>query len=70
MAIHRLKTWPAYFEAIRQHTKGFELRKDDRGFEVGDLLILEEYDPSREHYTGQIEERLVTFIVRQSSSFL
>ena len=45
MKIHELKTLPEYFEQVWQYRKSFELRKDDRPFEVGDRLRLVEYDP-------------------------
>ena len=50
--VHELKTWPKYFEAIVENTKTFEIRKNDRGFEVGDVLELLEFDPEREAFTG------------------
>lgn len=43
--IHTLKTWPAYFAAIERGDKLFEVRRDDRGFQKGDVLNLVEYDP-------------------------
>lgn len=64
---HRLKTWPEYFEAIASGAKTFEVRRDDRGFAVGDMLVLEEWDPSPEMpdiakgYTGRILKRLVSY---------
>lgn len=45
---HRLKTWPEPFQAVAEGRKLFEYRRDDRGFAVGDELVLEEWDPS--HY--------------------
>ena len=43
MAIHELKTDPAVFKAVVVvGDKNFELRKNDRAFEVGDLLLLQE----------------------------
>jgi hypothetical protein len=47
---HHLKTWPNAFAAVVAGTKRFEWRKDDRGFEVGDVLVLKEYDPHRRDY--------------------
>lgn len=49
---HRLKTWPDYFQAVLTGRKQFELRRDDRGFEPGDLLELVEFDPKRGRETG------------------
>jgi hypothetical protein len=43
--IHHLKTWPVFFQPIRDGSKTFEIRKNDRDFQIGDILILEEFDP-------------------------
>ena len=43
MEIHRLKTLPTFFEQTRIGKKTFELRKNDRNFQVGDWLKLEEH---------------------------
>lgn len=50
---HKLKIWPEFFEAILDGTKRFEIRKDDRGFAVGDILHLEEWNPESKSYTGR-----------------
>lgn len=50
---HKLKTWPQYFDAVMDGSKRFEVRKDDRFFQVGDFLWLEEWSPEREDYTGR-----------------
>lgn len=46
--MHFLKTWPQYFEQIRLKRKTFEIRKDDRGFMLGDQLCLEEWVPKED----------------------
>ena len=61
--IHKLKTWPEYFQAVRSGKKNFEIRKNDRDYQVDDTLILEEYDPAT-GYTGEIPLKLeVTYIL-------
>jgi hypothetical protein len=39
---HYLKTETEYYQAIERGLKKFELRKNDRNFQVGDMLHLEE----------------------------
>ena len=62
--IHELKTWPEYYSQVRDGHKRFELRKDDRGFAVNDLLILREFDPDEQTYTGCVTVAVVTSVVR------
>ncbi|WP_306274158.1 ASCH/PUA domain-containing protein [Parageobacillus thermoglucosidasius] len=59
---HRLKTWPEYFEAVLSGKKTFEIRKNDRDFRVNDLLLLQEYNPKTEEYTGREVLVEVTYI--------
>lgn len=43
---HELKCWPEFFEPTLRAHKRFELRRDDRGgFQVGDELLLKEWNP-------------------------
>lgn len=42
---HELKIWPVFFAAVRNGTKPFEVRRDDRKFEPGDRLVLQEFEP-------------------------
>jgi len=68
MKTHELKTWPEYFREVRSGAKPFEARKDDRGFEVGDTVVLREYEPDGEgRYTGDFEARVITYILRGTS---
>lgn len=53
--IHQLKCRKEYFGAIMSGNKKFEVRKDDRGFQVGDFLALNEcvHDEGRDIETGR-----------------
>lgn len=59
---HELKTWPEQFRAVAQGWKRHETRVNDRDFNRGDTLILREYDPDREKYTGKSLEAQVVWI--------
>lgn len=63
MAKHELKTWPEFFHAVRQGTKTFECRKHDRDFGVNDILVLREFDPVSEIYTGDRLSVRVTYLL-------
>jgi hypothetical protein len=67
--VHELKTWPGYFNAVAEGRKTYELRRDDRGYAVGDLLRLREWTPSGHAYTGREVERLVTHVLRAAPGF-
>jgi hypothetical protein len=41
----RLKTWPMFYDAVFRGEKTFEIRKNDRDFQVDDVLELELFDP-------------------------
>lgn len=47
---HELKIAPEWYRAHFEG-KNFELRKDDRGYKVGDTLYLQEYADGK--YTGR-----------------
>ena len=60
--IHELKILPEYFEAVTDGTKRFELRKDDRGFAVGDEIVLKEWNG--EEYTGRSVKKPISYILK------
>ncbi|WP_434357379.1 DUF3850 domain-containing protein [Parasalinivibrio latis] len=41
---HDLKILPKYYSEVAAGRKLFEIRKNDRGFQVGDTVMLKEYD--------------------------
>lgn len=51
--IHELKTWPASFELVWRGVKLYELRRNDRGFRVGDAVRLREWEPTTKTYSGR-----------------
>lgn len=59
--VHRLKTHEAFFTPLATELKMFEVRRDDRGYAVNDVLILEEWVPGSERYTGSFVVRRVMY---------
>lgn len=59
----RKKILPQYLEEVWRGNKNFELRKDEDDIQVGDELILEEWDEAT-GYTGTEAKRTVTYVLR------
>lgn len=52
-AKHELKIDQEYFKAVKDGKKKFEIRKNDRDYKVGDILVMLEYDKYYEAFTGE-----------------
>lgn len=59
---HELKVWGDFFEPLWSGDKRFELRKDDRGYKVGDTLMLREWS-KQNGYSGRWIRTEVTYIL-------
>lgn len=59
---HWLKIQPQYFNEVISGKKNFEIRKNDRDFRVGDTLLLKEFIPEKQEFTGRSVEKEVTYI--------
>lgn len=57
MIEHNLKTWPAYFDAIERGDKKFEVRRDDRGFQKGDIVVLQRTREDRPWEVDMVYEK-------------
>lgn len=55
MKIHELKLASIYFNDVMAQNKNFEIRKNDRNFEIGDILSLSRYQNGsyRQRQDGQ-----------------
>ena len=64
---HELKTLSEYFRYSMDGTKRFELRKDDRGFAIGDRVELKEWDGFE--YTGRVRTETIRYILRDCPDY-
>jgi hypothetical protein len=61
--VHELKSWPRFYRPVDARLKTYEVRRDDRGFKVGDRLWLREWDPDEKEYTGDSLVAQITHIL-------
>ena len=61
--VHELKTWNEYFEEVFMGHKSFEVRKADRPFKKGDVLVLKEWNPKTKQYTGRELARNISYVL-------
>lgn len=66
---HEIKTKRKFYEAVLRNEKTFELRKDDRGYQVGDTVILEEWDEEKERYTGRWQQVKISYVLRDCPEY-
>lgn len=64
---HDLKIRPRYFGPVKAGRKTVELRKDDRNYQVGDVLHLREYEDGK--YTGRCVCVDVTNVLRDCEEY-
>lgn len=58
---HRLKLAKMFFDAVDTGKKSFELRKNDRNYQIGDILELHEMNDGAE--TGRVTKKQVVYIL-------
>jgi hypothetical protein len=67
---HDLKIAPVYFREVKSGKKPFELRKNDRGYAIGDTLRLREWappsvapGPNGDGHTGRVVTARVSYVL-------
>ena len=58
------KVWPEYFQLILNGKKNVEIRLADFQINEGDILVLEEYDPETNTYTGRKIKKKAKSIIK------
>jgi hypothetical protein len=63
--VHELKTLAHYFNDVESRKKNFEVRLNDRDYQVGDILYLRErsFQNPGWDYTGRTCTRIVKYIL-------
>lgn len=61
---HKLKTWMPYFQDIIDGKKPFEIRFNDRNFEVGDDVQHIEWDSTEDKATGRQCWTTITYMIK------
>ena len=56
-----LKLHTDYFQDVLEETKTFEIRRNDRDFQVGQIVCLREFD-NHNMYTGNAVSRIITYV--------
>ena len=64
MKVIEKKTLPEYFEKVKNGEKTFEVRLADFKCSHGDVLVLKEWDPKINEYTGRSIEKKVSFVLK------
>lgn len=62
--IHELKISWKYFDDVAICDKNFEIRKDDRDYKVGDIILLQECSKEDGLWTGRMVRRKIKYILR------
>lgn len=60
---HNIKCWPDIFEELRAGRKTAEFRYNDRGYQVGDTLLIREWDTATATYTHREIMRDITHVL-------
>lgn len=65
---HDLKILPKYFKDVISGRKNFELRKNDRDYQLYDLFILREWEPDN-GYTGRDFINGISYILKDCPEY-
>jgi ASC-1-like (ASCH) protein len=55
MKRHEVKCWVPMFERVKDGSKTFDVRNNDRDYQAGDIIVLKAFDPKKEVDTDKID---------------
>lgn len=67
-AYHYVKSWSMFFTDILTGERTSDIRLNDRRYQVGDYMLLEEYDPVKQEYTGRTQKVQITYMQTNKSN--
>lgn len=70
MSEHTLKTLERYWDAVADGRKTFEVRKNDRAFQTGDILVLEKWDNDGRYYRTEPGDAFKPMKLRKRITYL
>lgn len=62
--IHQIKCEHKFFEDVIRGNKPFEVRKDDRNYQVGDYLAMNELTEDKTGYTRRSAMFVIDYVLR------
>ena len=65
---HELKIFPQYYEAVKNGSKNFELRKNNRDYHVQDTIVLRAWDGEK-YLDKEPLERTVKYVLKDCPEF-
>ena len=67
MKTHELKIKPEYFLPVFDRRKNFELRKNDRDFQVGDIIVFRQFENGE--YVDGFFAREITYVLKDCPEY-
>lgn len=64
---HDLKISSQYYDDVMMGRKNFELRKNDRDYQVGDIFVLREYNNDK--YTGRYFIQVIGYVLKDCPQY-
>lgn len=61
--VHVLKCMPHFFDPLDRGDMTFAIRRNDRRYQVGDVLIHREYDPAYGFTGREVKPLVVTYVL-------
>jgi len=64
------KIWPEYFELIQKGEKSYDWRLANFKVDSGDILILKEWNPENNSFTGREIKKTVGYVGKVTKEYL